>query len=377
MDFDQSAAELGLKEAIKDITSGEKENPESDAFSTAPLNYRNMLLKLMKALSPTGYLETGVRDGRNSTALVAAQEELAAWSPPIFLSVETSSRMVGRLLALFGKGPECSTILDSLLNGQLIGSAAFSETNASFDQNASETRATLQDNGYIITGSKNWVAGASSADLVACLADSGGRPGVFIIRAGDKGFSTGTELTSNAIPGSVFNPVTLRDCLVPSDRAVIPDDKDFLNTVKLWEDQILTSLALGLSQRSYREALSHSKTHHSGGKPIIAYQEIGFKLAEMLTLLQSAQLLAYRAAWADETGNREAEVLARCAKVFCSEACERISTEALQVLGTKGVFEESLAASALRESKFLQIAGTSSERSRVKIGDNVLRDASF
>jgi len=97
----------------------------------------------------------------------------------------------------------------------------------------------------------------------------------------------------------------------------------------------------------------------------------------MLTLLQSAQLLAYRAAWADETGNREAEVLARCAKVFCSEACERISTEALQVLGTKGVFEESLAASALRESKFLQIAGTSSERSRVKIGDNVLRDASF
>lgn len=377
MDFDQSAAERGLKEAITDIISSEEENPERGAFGTAPLTYRNMVLKWMKALSPTGYLETGVRDGRNSTALVTVQEELAAWSPPVFLSVETSARVVGRLLALFGKGPECQAMLDSLLSGNLIGTAAFSETNTSFDQNPVETRAKLKDNGYILTGSKGWVAGASSADIVACLADVGGRPGVFIVRAGDKGFSTGPELTSNAIAGSAFNPVTLEDCLVPSDRAVIPDDKNFLNTVKLWEDQILTSLALGLSRRSYLEALSHSKTHNSGGRPVIAYQEIGFKLAEMLTLLQSAQLLAYRAAWADETGNREAEVLARCAKVFCTEACERISSEALQVLGTTGVFEESLAALALRESKFLQIAGTSSERSRVKIGDSVLRDASF
>ncbi len=373
MDFDQSATERGLKEAIKDLLSNEGEIQDMNAGSRDQVSYRNLIHKWTKALLPTGYLEMGVRDGKNSTFLLAAQEELAALSPGVFLSVEISSRIVGRLLARCGKGPECSTMLDSLLKGELIGSAAFSESNTSFDQNPTETKASPKGKDFIVTGSKQWVANASCADLIACLADLDGRPGVFIIRAGDKGLST-AEASSSFFATVPFHPVIFEDCIVSSDRAIIPDDPGFLSILKLWEDQILTSLALGLSQRSYQEALAHSKTHFSGGKPIIAYQEVGFKLAEMLTLLQSAQLLAYRAAWADEADNREAEVLARCAKVFCTETSERISTEALQVLGAKGLFEESHSAMALRESKFLQISGTSSERSRVKIGEDVLRE---
>jgi alkylation response protein AidB-like acyl-CoA dehydrogenase len=126
-------------------------------------------------------------------------------------------------------------------------------------------------------------------------------------------------------------------------------------------------------QRSYNEALAFAKTHSSAGKPIIAHQEVGFKLAEMLTLLQTAQLLAYRAAWMDETDQREAEIVARCAKVFSSEASEKIAAEALQILGARGFFQECASAEDFKVSKYLQVSGTSSERSRVRIGDGVLR----
>ena len=119
--------------------------------------------------------------------------------------------------------------------------------------------------------------------------------------------------------------------------------------------------------------MDYAKNHKSGGKPIIAYQEVGFKLAEMLTLLQTAQLLAYRAAWMAETGDREAPVLARCAKVFCTESAEKSASYALQILGGRGYLSGNPAEEGYREAKYLQIAGTSSEISRMKIADELLR----
>jgi alkylation response protein AidB-like acyl-CoA dehydrogenase len=99
---------------------------------------------------------------------------------------------------------------------------------------------------------------------------------------------------------------------------------------------------------------------------------VSFKLAEMLTLLQTAQLLAYRAAWMEETGDREAAVLAHCAKVFCTESAEKVASYALQIMGGQGYISGNPAEEGYREAKYLQIAGTSSEISRMKIADKVL-----
>jgi len=119
--------------------------------------------------------------------------------------------------------------------------------------------------------------------------------------------------------------------------------------------------------------LSYAKNHKSGNKPIIAYQEVGFKLAEMLTLLQTAQLLAYRAAWMAETVNRETSSLAHCAKVFCAESAEEVASQALQILGGHGYIGRNPVEEGYRNAKYLQIAGTSTEISRMKIADGVLK----
>jgi len=142
--------------------------------------------------------------------------------------------------------------------------------------------------------------------------------------------------------------------------------------VRSWEDQALTAAGLGQIKRSFDAALNYAKSHKSGGKPIIAYQEVGFKLAEMLTLFQTAQLLAYRAGWMEETGEREAPTLAYCAKVFCTESAEKVASHALQILGGQGYISGNAAEEGYRDAKYLQIAGTSSEISRMKIADKVL-----
>jgi alkylation response protein AidB-like acyl-CoA dehydrogenase len=126
-------------------------------------------------------------------------------------------------------------------------------------------------------------------------------------------------------------------------------------------------------KQSLDAAAEYAKTHESGGKPIIAYQEVGFKLAEMFTLYQTSQLLAYRAAWLNDINDREAGVVANCAKVFCGESAEKIASEALQILGISGYTSDNPAEEGFRNAKYMQIAGTSTEISRMKIADGVLR----
>jgi alkylation response protein AidB-like acyl-CoA dehydrogenase len=123
---------------------------------------------------------------------------------------------------------------------------------------------------------------------------------------------------------------------------------------------------------AYESARDYAKAHRSGGKPVIAYQEVGFKLAEMLTLCQTAELLAYRAVWTAAVDPRAGRSLNWCAKVFCSEAAERVAGDALRILGQAGYRAGGPAEGAYRAVKLTQIAGTSTELARVKIGDAAL-----
>ena len=123
---------------------------------------------------------------------------------------------------------------------------------------------------------------------------------------------------------------------------------------------------------SVTAATDYAKTHQSGGKPVIAYQEVGFKLSEMLTLYQTAQLYAYRAAWIADDDPKAADVLTLCAKVFCTEAAETVAGKALQILSAAGYRSGSPAEQAYRCAKYGQIAGISTEIARVKIGDAAL-----
>ena len=130
---------------------------------------------------------------------------------------------------------------------------------------------------------------APIADWIAVAANfsesHGGETGFLLLNRESDGLSLGPRLPTLGYRGTAVSALSVVDCQVPSDQVLgpLPTD-DLLRTVRAWEDQVLTAASLGLIQRAYGTALKYAKEHRSGGKPIIAFQEIGFKLAEMLTL---------------------------------------------------------------------------------------------
>lgn len=373
MNFDIGEKERIISERIRGLFDPDSMAAISRLEKGDLRDLRQVLLHWMGRLSQTGYLSLGLDEGKNSVALVACRESLAEISPSLFLAVEASIRVFGRIISVYAAPEQKADILPALQEGRIIGAVGLSEQGMNIEGNPINTSGTPGGDGFRLSGSKCHVVNAPIADIIAVAGRVKDRLAFFLVEKGNQGLLAGPRFSLLGYGGAAVSSVSLEDCPVSSRHVIGPFEGDEpLRTVRAWEDQILTAAGLGLMRRSFDAALHHAKSHKSGGKPIIAYQEIGFKLAEMLTLFQTAQLLAYRAAWMDEAGDGEEDVLAHCAKVFCTESAEQVTSQALQILGQHGYLQGNAAEEGYRDAKYLQIAGTSSEIGRMKIGDQVL-----
>ena len=369
-DFDQKVWELW--EAIHNIFDAELKTSLEVMGSGDPDGTRKIVLECLRRLGEIGYLDLGMEKDRNSSILVSAQEICAYQDACLFLSVEITARIFGRLLARYGGDQIKSAVLEDLKKGSIIGTVALSENGMNIEGHPLETVGHPDGDGFRIAGRKDTVINASIADWIAVAGKVGDAPAFFLVQKGDEGVTVGEQISKLGYNGVSTSSLKLENCFVPPDHVIGPFDHGrAFQDIRLWEDQVLTAAALGLMKQSLDTAKDFAREHESGGKPIIVHQEVGFKLAEMFTLYQTSQLLAYRAAWMDETGDREAAVVAHCAKVFCGESAEKIASEALQILGIKGFTSGNLAEEGFRNAKYLQIAGTSTEISRMKIADGV------
>jgi alkylation response protein AidB-like acyl-CoA dehydrogenase len=373
MDFDFGETEKLLCEKIKGLFDGDSMADPASLAGEDVEKIRGATLKCLGPLGREGYLALGLDNEKNYVSLTSIQECLAAISPSLFLAVEVTARIFGRLVAVYGTPAQKDEIIPSLKEGRLIGAVAISEDTMNIENDPLNTTGVSSGDGFHVSGSKGHVVNGPIADWIAVAAKTDDGFAFFLVEKENKDLAVGQRLAMLGYNGLTVSAVSLENCPVPSNYIIGPfDGEEQLKTVRMWEDQILTASSLGLIKRSLDAALAFAKGHRSGNKPIIAYQEVGFKLAEMVTLFQTAQLLAYRAAWMAEAGDTEAAVLAHCAKVFCTESAEEVASHALQILGGLGYISGNPAEESYRDAKYLQIAGTSSEISRMKIADGVL-----
>jgi len=375
MNFDFGETEKTLCEKINGLFDADSMAALANLENGDVNDIRDATMKWLMVLGQTGYLTPGLDDGKNNVGLTAIQESLAAISPSLYLTVEVTARIFGRLVAVYGTPDQKDEIIPSLQEGRLIGAVAISEDAMNIENDPLNTSAVNNDEGFLVSGSKGHVVNGPIADWIAVAAKTGDGLAFFLVKKETEGLAIGQRLSMLGYDGMAISRISLENCPVPSNYIIGPfDGEEQLKTVRMWEDQILTASSLGLIKRSLNAALTFAKGHRSGNKPIIAYQEVGFKLAEMVTIFQTARLLAYRAAWMAEAGDREGAVLAHCAKVFCAESAEEVASQALQILGGQGYLSGNPAEEAYRDAKYLQIAGTSTEISRMKIADGVLGD---
>ncbi len=327
-------------------------------------------------LSETPYLKLGIEkieDYNGLLTLMGAMEVIAGISPSLFLSVETSTRIFGRILSTWGSDFQKEKLLPALLGGKIIGAVGLSEDAMNVDNDPLKTTATADGDQVKISGRKQYVINAPLADWIAVAGQMDGKNAVFLVEKGSPGLTIGEKTATLGYEGVAICSISLANCVIASNQVIFPkNDKAMLNTLKLWENQILIGASLGLMKKAFESAKNYSKKHKTGGKPIIAYQEVGFKLSQMLTLFQTSQLFAYRAAWTADADPKEVESLTLCAKVFCTESAEQVAGDAMKILGGAGFLSGNPVEEAYRYAKYGQIAGTSTEISRVKIGDAAL-----
>ena len=375
MDFEFNNDETRLLADIRSImetlsaeTALEQKDiqPAKDAIRTALLH-----------LAPCGILKHMVEDDRaggpKPSVLMAAREIVAAVSPSLMLSVGMSTEVFGRILAAWGRGDQQNGLLSSLTKGSLLGAVALCEDTFNAESDPLTTTGVPDGNDVVLSGRKDYVVNGPIADWTAVIGRFEDENAIFLVEKDTAGLSLNDRKQTIGYDGAVICSLQLDGCRINANQLLQLQQPDTaLENIRFWENRLLTGLSLGLMKAAVDDTAHYAKSHKSGGKPIIAYQTIGFKLAEMLTLFQTAQLMAYRAVQQPARRLKEATASTLCAKVFCTEAAEKVAADALQILSAAGYFSGNPTEHAYRCAKYGQIAGTSSEMARIKIADDTL-----
>jgi alkylation response protein AidB-like acyl-CoA dehydrogenase len=373
MNFDFSDAENRLFENVRTIAAAA---PAEEAMAGQSADAVSRTLRdLLKKLAEIGYLQLGFGNNARAEAvpLMKAMETLAGQARSLFLAVEMSTRVLARAMAHWATDGQKERWLQRLLAGESIGALALSENTMNVENDPLLTQGVRKGGRVLVSGSKNYVANAPLADCIGVVGMLDGRPAIFMIDRGASGLAVSDRIRTMGYDGLHLAGLDLHDCDLPEADVILPpENAPVLDMLRLWENEVLLAAALGLMQASLAEARDFAKSHRTGGKPVIAYQEVGFKLSEMLTLHQTAQLFAYRAVWSMATQPKEGASLIWCAKVFGTEAAERVAGEALRILAGQGYRSGSASESAYRAAKWTQISGISTEIARVRIGDQAL-----
>ena len=375
MNFDFTESEVRFFEDIERrvVQFAEKKDLETNDADMSS----GYLRDAMALLSDAGYLDVGLArkpmESGVNVCLMRAMEVLAQASPSLFLAIETSTRLFGGIVARWGDKDQKERYLLPIRSGELLGAVALSEKSLNVVNDPLETTGTDHDDGIKISGGKQYVINGPVADWTAVAGRYHDSNAIFLLKSGTGGMIPSERLHTLGYEGVQICGMQLDDCRIPHEQVIVAGNgEDMLSTILLWENQMLSAACLGMMRSSFETAKSYANVHYSGGKPIAAYQEIAFKLAEMLALYQTSQLLAYRAAWMSDVNPKDAADLTLCAKVFCTESAEKIAGQALQILAGEGYRRGNPAERAYRCAKYAQIAGTSTEIARVKIGDSAL-----
>ncbi|MFH1134622.1 MAG: acyl-CoA dehydrogenase [Pseudomonadota bacterium] len=375
MNFDWTSIESEMKTKVAALFD-EAAARELENLEDADLpGLKNTTLCFAGKLGALGYLALAQGPGQvqECLTLAAAQEGPAKASGSLFLALETSARLFGGLLAGFGASAEQKEILEQIRQGRILGAVALSEPGGDQPQAAPLCTARPTDAGFLVSGRKGFVTNGPLADWLAVGAKVDGQDAFFLVQPGQEGLAIGPRIKTLGYNGLAVSTVELADVKVPTELVLGPfGDDRAIKYLQATQDLVLAAAALGVLARSLAEANAYARRHHRGTKPIFSHQEVRFKVADMFTLFQSCQLLIYRAAWHSAVGDREADVLIRCAKVFVAEASETTANLAMQIMAGQGYVSGNAVERGYREAKYAALAGTTSELSRMAIASEIL-----
>jgi butyryl-CoA dehydrogenase len=339
---------------------------------------------LFRRLGELGYLALryperhGGADANLVTYCLFA-EEMARGSMSLAAIAAMQGLMGTHFVYRHGSAELHARYLAPALRGEKVATFALTEPGAGSDVGNISTTAERTPGGWRLKGAKTWVTNAPVADMLTVAAKTSPERGMrhialFLVDRHWPGVTLGRQIDKLGTRASATGEVLLDDVFVP-DAHLLGGETGGAEQVGavLSDIRVLTgALAVGLGRAAYEAALRYSRERVAFGKPIGEHQAIAFKLADMLTRLHAATLLVYHAAWTIDRG-QPATREAAMAKLFASEAANRICDDASRVFASYSFATEYPVERYFRDARFLLWGGGTSEMLRIVIGRDLDR----
>jgi butyryl-CoA dehydrogenase len=310
-------------------------------------------------------------------ALCVEELSKVCGSTGVIVSAHTS--LAAEPIKKFGTPAQIEKYLTPLATGEKLGAFGLTEANAGTDAAGQQTKAVLEGDNYILNGSKIFITNGGVADIYIILAmtdKSKGTKGIsaFIVEKGFPGFSIGKKELKMGIRGSSTCELVFENCIVPKENLLGAEGKGFGIAMQTLDGGRIgiAAQALGIAQGAFDETVKYVKERKQFGKPISAFQNTQFQIADMSAQIEAARLLVYRAAIAKDTQKTFATEAAM-AKLFASEVAMAVTTKCVQLMGGYGYTRDYPVERMMRDAKITEIYEGTSEVQRMVISAAVLK----
>jgi short/branched chain acyl-CoA dehydrogenase len=349
-----------LQSTVREFAEGEIAPVAEELDRTKAFPYE--LVAKMGELGWMGIPFSEEYGGAGGTTLqyAIAVEELTRVDSSIAITMCAHTSLGTQPIYRFGSEEQKQRYLPDLLTGRKLGAFGLTEPDAGSDAGNTKTRAKADGGDWVINGAKQFItnAGTDITGHVAITAVTGDGREIsnLIVENGTPGYEQGEPYRKMGWNASDTRPLTFDDCRVPEENLLGPRGaglKQFLQVLDIGRIGV-AAMGVGLAQGALDQALAYAKERRAFGRPISSFQTIQAKLADLVTEIEAARLLTYKAAVLKDQ-NRDFSLTAAQAKLKTGRLAVRASEEAVQIHGGYGYIEEYPVCRMYRDAKILTI----------------------
>ncbi len=350
---------------------------EWDEAQTFPLSVFKEMGKLgmMGVLVPEKYGGAGL----SYFEYIAIIEEVSKVCGSIGLSLAAHNSLCTGHILQFGNEAQKEKYLPKLATAEWLGAWGLTEANTGSDAGNMKTTAVKDGDHWVLNGTKCWITHGKSCDVAVVIARTGeprssGNSTAFIVEKGTAGFSGGKKENKLGMRASETAEMIFDNCRIPDANRMGEVGDGFRQSLKILDGGRISiaALGIGIARGAYEASIQYSKERHQFDQPIANFQGISFKLADMATEIEAAELLTLQAADKKMAGlpmTKEAAM----AKYYSSEVAVKVSNDAVQIFGGYGYTKDFPVEKYYRDSKLCTIGEGTSEIQKIVIAREVLK----
>lgn len=342
-------------------------------------------IDLFKKLGAQGFMGILVPEqyqgsGLSYQAYITILDEISKVCGSIGLSVAAHNSLCTNHILSFANETQKQKYLPKLATGEWIGAWGLTETGSGSDAGGLATVAKREGDYYILNGSKNFITHAISAQVAVIIARTGEKGDshgmtTFIVEKGTAGFSSGKKENKLGMRASETACLFFDNCKLHKDQVIGEEGDGFIQALKLLDGGRISiaALSLGIAKGAYECALKYANEREQFNQKIFDFQSVGFKLAEMATDIEAAELLTRKAGMLKDNGEKVTKMGAM-AKLFASETAVEVSNESVQIFGGYGFTKDFPAEKYFRDAKLCTIGEGTSSIQKMVISREIKKD---